>query len=128
MHAEAQPNDPEGHNQSRSNAYEVALIDNRVMSQNGSFFMDEVLTNQEQPQHVPPLLIKIDLGGENYANIKAFINSNPLELATNFCQDYKLPDSIIEPLCYRIRTNIRTHFADSSQNNRIENKTKALTY
>ena len=68
-------------------------------------------------------MIKIDLGGENYANIAAFRNSNPLELAKKFCNDYSLPETIIEPLCYRIRTNIRTHFVTaSSPGNRIDNR------
>ena len=64
-------------------------------------------------------MIKIDLGGGNFANIAALKNSNPLELATKFCQDYKLPTSIIEPLCYRINTNIHSHFeiSDAARHN-----------
>lgn len=144
MHTEALLNDDlDGHNQSRSNAYEVALIDKSGgAGQHGTFFLDEILTNEDEVhQQAPtmqreaanlieaaPLVIKIDLGGENYASITAFKNSNPLELATNFCQFHKLPDAIIEPLCYRIRTNIRTHFEKkaklSSQFNNYANKQK----
>ena len=49
--------------------------------------MDEILTNQEEPQEAP-LLIKIDLGAENFANIAAYRNASPLDLATKFCQEY----------------------------------------
>ena len=72
------------------------------------------------------MLIKIDLGGENYANIAAFKNSNPLDLATKFCRDYQLPDTIIEPLCYRIRTNVRSHFTKIDPVSNLDNNLKMV--
>ena len=53
----------------------------------------------EEPQ---PLVIKIDLGDGKLANIAAYKNSNPFELARRFCDEYHLPESVIEPLRARI--------------------------
>ena len=41
--------------------------------------------DEDETQKSQPLLIKIDLGGDNYANIEAFKNSNSLDLAAKFC-------------------------------------------
>ena len=62
-----------------------------------------------------PLVIKIDLGDGNFANINCAKNSNPLELATKFCQEQQLPDSIIGPLCNRIQANIESHYVRRSE-------------
>ena len=43
-------------------------------------------------------------------DIIALRNSNPVELATKFCNDYSLPEAIIDPLCNRIRQNMETHY------------------
>lgn len=88
----------------RSHAYEVALIDNNLQNA-GNLWLDDIENNSSVSDPVP-LVIKIDLGGGKFSNIAALKNSNPLELATRFCQEYSLPEAIIEPLRSRIATNI----------------------
>lgn len=82
----------------------------------GSYFFIEDAENLEnltidEPE---PLVIRIDLGGDNFASVTAHKNSNPMQLAEKLCVDYGLPDVIIEPLCHRIRINMDTHFSRSS--------------
>jgi hypothetical protein len=94
--------------QERSNAYEVGLIETENRLENGgSLWLDDFPLERsltiDEPQ---PLIIKIDLGGGNFANVTAKKNSNALEVATKFCQDYSLPVAIIEPLCSRITANM----------------------
>jgi len=89
--------------QPRSNAYEVGLIEEAHLSKDGSgFFIDDGNLDDLSIIEPQPLVIKIDLGGGNFANITAQKNSNPAQLASKFCHEYQLPEAIIDPLCNRI--------------------------
>mmetsp|Transcript_24308 Transcript_24308/g.32569 ORF Transcript_24308/g.32569 Transcript_24308/m.32569 type:complete len:116 (-) Transcript_24308:3241-3588(-) len=103
--------DDQNHNQ--SNAYEVALVDNRI-SQDGSYFFieDGNLDNLtiDEPE---PLVIRIDLGGGNFASVTAHKYSDPHQLAEKLCQEYGLPEAIMEPLSNRIQLNMESHFRNS---------------
>ena len=54
----------------RSQAYEVALIDDRI-SREGSFLMDDLPLDNLMIDEPEPLSIKIDLGGGKFASILA---------------------------------------------------------
>ena len=79
------------------------MIDNNFHNA-GNLWLDDL--ENSSVSEPTPLMIKIDLGGGKFANIAALKNSNPLQLAAQFCQEYSLPEAIIEPLRSRIITNI----------------------
>ena len=103
----------------RSNAYEVALVEDRRIpyeEEGDSYFFIEGAVNLEnltidEPE---PLVIRIDLGGENFASVTAFKNSNPMQLAERLCAEHNLTEAIIDPLCNRIRMNMDSHFSHCS--------------
>ena len=99
----------------RSNAYEVALVDDQqiLLEEEGNsyFFINEAANLENLMIDEPePLVIRIDLGGENFASVTAFKNSNPMQLAERLCLEHGLPETIIDPLCNRIRINMDSHF------------------
>jgi len=59
----------------RSNAYEVALVNDNI--DNSYFIMDDENLDDLTIDEPEPLVLRIDLGGGNFANITAYKNSNP---------------------------------------------------
>lgn len=50
------------------------------------------------------------MGGGNFASVTAQKYSDPHQLAEKLCNDYDLPEAIIEPLSNRIAMNMEQHY------------------
>ena len=105
--------DDQNHN--RSNAYEVALVDKRLSQEGSYFFIEDGNLENLTISEPEPLVIRIDMGGGNFASVTAHKYSDPHQLAEKLCNDYDLPEAIIEPLSNRIAMNMEQHYQGSRE-------------